>query len=165
MCARFSTVLACAALVAAALVPGGEVAAETFRCELSKSKVRVEGGRISRTVDQEFGDVPFTEIRFTQGGDRPGCVVIQFSGAAGRGKGVMYIRAVLHADATGVNTILPPGNVPFAPFSADEFVSARTFNFAAPEIAPGTYTARMQWQSFPSGAVFMHERIIIVQHQ
>jgi hypothetical protein len=162
--ARYSAVLACAALVTTFIVSAGEGVAETFQCEVSKSKVRV-AGRISRTDDQEFRDVPFTEFRFTQGGAGPGCVIVQFSATAGRGKGVMYVRAVLDAEPTQIRTILLPGSVPFAPFSADEFVSARAFNFSAPTVAPGTYTVRIQWRSFPSGAVFMHERAVIVQHQ
>jgi hypothetical protein len=167
---RSLTLLAAAALTTASFIVPGSGVAETFQCELGKSKVRVEGGRISRTTDQEFRDVPFTEIRFTQGGTKPGCVVIQFSGAAYAGKDrIMWIHAVLDAEATQARTILPPGNVPFAG-NDDEFVNSdavrpRTFSFAARGIAPGEYTARVQWKSLRGGAVFMHERITIVQHQ
>lgn len=168
--ARRSTVLACAALLAAAITPAREGVAETFNCELGKSKVRVEGGRISRTNITTFEDVPFTEIRFTQGGTRPGCVIIQFSSSVYAGKDRdMQMHAVLDAEATKVRTILPPGNVRFAGNDDEsvrsDAVRARTFNFAARGIAPGEYTARIQWASVRSGSVFMHERTTIVQHQ
>ena len=76
---------------------------------------------------------------------------------------------MLEAKATGLLTILQPGNVPFAG-NDDESVKSdavrpRTFNFAAQGIAPGAYTARIQWASVASGFVYMHERIVIVQHQ
>lgn len=156
-----SIALAFAALLALAIVPAREVTAQTSKCELSKSKVRVQNDRVSRTPNhQELRDVPYTEMRFTQGGDQPACVIVEFSAVVGRGKGLMSILAVLDSEATGTNTIL--GGVDFTPFSSD--LSARTFSFAARGIAPGRYTARIQWRS-RGGPVFMHERITIVEHQ
>jgi hypothetical protein len=167
---RRSVALAFGVLVSSAIVIASDAAAETLQCEVAKSKIRVEGGRISHTADQEFRDLPFTEIRFTQGGTSPGCVIIQFSGSAYAGRDrIMWIQVVLDAEATQIRTIVPPGNVPFAG-DDDELVNSdavrpRTFNFAVQGISPGNYTARVRWISLRGGAIHMHERTTIVQYQ
>lgn len=167
---RRSVALACAALLAVAIGPAREVTAQTFTCELGKTTARVQGGRFNRTRSTTFEDIPSTELRFTQGPGRPGCVIVQFSGAAYAGKDrLMWIRVVLDAEATGTRIFLSPGDVPFAGNDDEsvrsDAVRARTFNFAARGIEPGEYTARVQWASIRGGAVYMHEQIVIVQHQ
>lgn len=162
-----SMALTCAALLAATITSPNQVGAQTFECELSKSKIRVTGWRVSRTTDTAFQDVLNTNLSFTQGGTGPGCVVVQFAAKVNVREGLfMYIRAVLKSEPTGTETILPPGEVLLASDGAGQ---AGAFIFADRGIMPGMYTVRMQWQTWPhhgqDGRIYMHERTMMVQHQ
>lgn len=117
------------------------------------------------TTSTTFVDVPDMSVSFDIGGAANGCVKVEFSAyvfaASGR---LIIVRALLDGATAG-----SPSQVQFSgddDENADgKWARSHAFNFAFPNVAPGTHTITIQWLSFDGGTVFMHRRSMFVHHK
>lgn len=155
---RFVGALLWAGLLSAAAMSQTMTAAMAATCAPTNMRVKVTTGTFASS-STTFVSIPGSSLTFVQGGTRPSCVVIRFSGASSVvGNNVSHIQAVLN-DVTAAD----PGQVQF---SGENIGSvSHAFDFFLPNVAPGSHTVRMMIRvDSPTDNVFIDERTLIVQH-
>jgi len=126
-------------------------------CAVNKVAYRTETDGAT-TTSTDWVVVPKTLVKFTQGGSKPGCVVVHIS-ALPRSTYIMRIRAVL--DGTIVGT---PPETQFEYDSAG-YLSVRSFEFVFTKVPPGKHAVRIEWVAHPGFTNWMYERTVTVQHR
>jgi hypothetical protein len=104
-----------------------------------------------------YKNLPDSAVKFTQGGSRPGCVIVFFSAAMYRGTSEdVFIRAVLD----GVIGI--PQDQQWD--SSTDGFRGNSVSFIFPSVAPGPHMVRMQWRTGSGTGVGLKGRNTIVHY-
>jgi hypothetical protein len=127
-------------------------------CNTPKMKFIVSRNGFS-TGSMIFANIPEAAVSFTQGGTRPGCVVVRFSAQSYAGaNNTLHVRAFLDNKTAGL-----PASVQYA---AEQNVisDAHAYDFVFPSVAPGVHVLRMQFRSDDGGSVKVGATNTIVQY-
>jgi GTPase SAR1 family protein len=144
--------------IAASLFLVGPAAAGKS-CVAGKIRHRTASDTVSTDTDT-LKNVPDTRIRFTQGGNGNGCVVVRFSGVASASDpNWIALRVVMDGNVIG-----EPGQVQFEG-STFVIARARSFEFVFPNVAPGKHTIVVQWNAFLNAPAYMSDRTTVVQYR
>jgi hypothetical protein len=145
-------------LVHGARTKAGVAPAAAGAC--SPTKIAYKTSNVSVNMSSNvFAVVPQTPVAFTQGGVNPSCVIVRYSAmAAASSPKWIPLRVVLDG-----SVVAQPGEVQYEGYT--EISLARSFDFIFPSVAPGAHTVRVEWRSFNTGIIFMHDRTTIVQHR
>ena len=145
------------ALLAALLsaMPSARAAPVRANCALNHAAVSVSTESVL-TTSANFVDVAESNIRFVQGGSKPGCIVISLSAEAIAGQNTaMAVRAVL--DTTAVCESVYDSFV-----LSDATRSVRAANFLCTDVTPGAHRIKLQFLS-SGGTVVLDNRTITVR--
>ena len=132
--------------------------AEKQSVDCSPTRVRAIMSEFENSTDKTtFRTLQEGSLTFTQGGTAPSCVIVHFS-AQIDSDCLLTIRAFLD----NTTAALPP-EVELTSFLGD--VSARSFSFVFPNVAPGSHTLRMQFHILNPGEIAIIKRHnVIVQY-
>jgi hypothetical protein len=146
-------------LVQGARTKGGVAPAAAGAC--SPTKIAYKTSAVSVNMSSNvFAVVPQTPVAFTQGGANPSCVIVRYSAmAAASPPKWIPLRVVLDG-----SVIAQPGEIQYEGHT-ESISLARSFDFIFPSVAPGAHIVRVEWRSFNTGIIFMHDRTTIVQHR
>ena len=131
------------ALVLPLAIPtGGFSAVIGGKCQPNEVKYAASSLINSNTQSEEFVIVPEATINFTQGGTRPSCVIVQFSGHSFSPVGnSLDLRAVLNNTTAGL-----PAEIQFAANDPNLYTT-RTAIFIFHNVTPGRHLIKMQFKS------------------
>jgi hypothetical protein len=151
------TVLAGATLPLAALTPISAAPVASGTCATTATKYKVSK-TLHQTASTSYVNVIDTNLAFVQGGGSASCAIVLFSSeASGVANERMQVRVLLD------NLIVcQPDNSLFANNTTD-YVD-RTMSFVCADVAPGSHTIRMQFQSVTGGTVALGFRTTLVHY-
>jgi hypothetical protein len=112
------------------------------KCQPNEVKYAASSLIESDTQSETFVIVPEATINFSQGGTKPSCVIVHFSGHAFSPVGnTLVLRAVLNNTTAGL-----PAQIQFTA-NDPNFYTTRTAIFIFHNVPPGTHQIKMQFRS------------------
>lgn len=104
--------------------------------------------------------LPVSKIRFKQGGNKPDCVIVEFTGyafAGGANNGIFIVAR------RGSQNCAPAPVMLVA--ESDTLGSSNAFTWICPDVPPGKRNIKIMWRSFSGSTVSIHNRTVVVHYQ